>query len=172
MIHDPSNATAAAKRAGYSLETARQQANQMLNNPKIASKIEEANVEAANKLGITKERIMQEYAKIAFSDLKNVISEDEFGNTTVNIRGLRDEVSGALAALKIRNTKKGPEVDVKLNDKQTALLALARMCGWDSDKLEVSGKLTLEQLIERSYDVTVVEQPQPDLIELTPDDAG
>ena len=165
MAKDPSNATAAAKRAGYSAETAKQQACNMLHNPKMAKKLAEENVDTADRLGITKERIMQELATIAFADLKNVISQDENGNTTVNLAGLRSEVSGALASLKVRSSKRGHEVDVRLNSKQDALVTLARMCGWDSDKLEISGKLSLEQLIERSY--TVLEQPEATLIEHT-----
>ena len=170
MIQDPSSATAAAKRAGYSAGTAKAQAWQLQQIPKISKAIEEANLDTANRLGITKERLMQELAKIAFADLKSVISQDSDGNTTVNLAGLRAEVSGALSGLKIRTTKKGHEVDVRMSDKQTALVTLARMCGWDNDKLEISGKLSLEQLIENSFEVTVSASPVAplDIIDVSP----
>src|SRR5574343_1453507 len=72
------NITQAAIRAGYSKKAASSVGHETLRNPKVAQYIAELRRESAEKLNITKERILQEYARMAFSDVSKAY--DENGN--------------------------------------------------------------------------------------------
>ena len=167
MVNDDRDHSVCAVRAGYSPKSARQQACNMLANPKIKEAIEETNLACGQRVGITKERVMQELALMAFANLKNVLTEDEFGHTTVNLHALQDEAAAALSEVTVTSSKRGREVKVKLNDKQTALVTLARMMGWDKETKDVNVKLSLEQLIEQSFNTTptIITEVQPLLLE-------
>ena len=62
------NATQAAFRAGYSEKTASQGAAQLLVNIKVQDAIATAQAARAFRTGITAERVLQEYAMIAFAN--------------------------------------------------------------------------------------------------------
>lgn len=63
------NATQAAIRAGYSEKTARQQGQRLLTKVDIQSRIAELKEERSRRIDITADMVVQEIAKIAFSDL-------------------------------------------------------------------------------------------------------
>jgi hypothetical protein len=65
------NGTQAAIRAGYSRESARSIACENLTKPDIAEAIDRA---LAERPGITRTRIVDELAKIGFSDIRRVVS--------------------------------------------------------------------------------------------------
>lgn len=156
-LKDPSpnpNGSAAARRAGYSPNASKEQAYELLTTPKIIEKIEEANEAAAARLGITKERIMQELRDIGLANLKHIVVQDDDGNTDVRLAHLPDHIASALTGLSVTNKKGKRDVKINMADKQAALVTLMKMLGWFKDKVEVSGSLSLEQLIEASMDET------------------
>ncbi len=59
------NATAAAKRAGYSEKTANVQASQLLDEPEIAENISKLMEERAAKVGVTQEYVLGELIALA-----------------------------------------------------------------------------------------------------------
>ena len=64
------NGTQAAIRAGYSENTARQIATENLAKPDIVEELNRLRVKAAKKTGITPERVLEEYARIGFHDIR------------------------------------------------------------------------------------------------------
>lgn len=76
------NATQAAIRAGYSKRTARSQGQRLLTNVDIQDRISELMEERSKRVEITSDMVVQEIAKIAFSDIKDFITWDEEGNVT------------------------------------------------------------------------------------------
>ena len=68
------NATAAARRAGYSAHTANVQSAQLLSNTKVAAEIRTRQRADAIKFEVTKEKLIVELAQIAFSDPATIIS--------------------------------------------------------------------------------------------------
>lgn len=66
------NATQAAIRCGYSEKTAKQQGSRLLTNADVAAAIAETQGPRLERLEITAERVLQEAAKIAFTDLADV----------------------------------------------------------------------------------------------------
>lgn len=63
------NATDAARKAGYSENTARQQGHENLTKPYIQDYINQKTSAIFDKLGVTQEKVIQELAKVTFGDL-------------------------------------------------------------------------------------------------------
>lgn len=155
------NHTAAAIRAGYSTKCAKEIAYDLIHEPRIKKRIDELKADLDKKLvkrlGITRERILQELATIAFANLKHVMTQDEDGNTHVNLAYLSDERSGPISELSVRTVKGQKQVKIKLADKRQALIDIAKMMGWASEKVEVSNT-SLEKLIEASMSPSTVKE--------------
>jgi phage terminase small subunit len=144
------NATRAAIRAGYSAQTARQTGSENLSKPYIAAEIERAMDERG---GITRTRLIEELAKIAFSDIGKVV---KWGPEPAVIRTpengvaikrmvsrvtwrdsdeIEDDVRGAVA--EVSHGANGA-LHVKMHDKVAALHTLARVLGMYRIKVDVS----------------------------------
>lgn len=145
----------AAIRAGYSPKAAREVSSRLMTNPKVKAAIEEKRKEVINETGITPERIIIELGKIAFADIMNYTFEDENGDTYVDFQKMaKDPARSAITELIVESTTgkvKTKRIRLKLADKINALEKLAKHFGMLKDKVEVTGKLTLEQLVERSF---------------------
>lgn len=145
------NATQAAIRAGYSQKTASAIAQENLRKPMIMERIQKARQKSIDKLEVTRERILAEYAKIAFSDITDFLKVEEIEGrnqqtgeyvgipvvTVFPTDGMPKQRTAALS--EIRQTKEG--ISVKMHDKKGALDSLARHLGMFNDKLELSGKV-------------------------------
>ena len=132
----------AALAAGYEERGSSDAAKQLLDNPKILRKIRDM-MSAADKLAMfSAERVAEEYAKIAFGDIRDLYDEEgnlkplhELDEATAAMIGGLDVDEMKAMGVTIGHTKK-----IKLNDKLAALNALARMKGLFIDKQEVTGK--------------------------------
>ncbi|MBC1231503.1 terminase small subunit [Listeria booriae] len=138
------NATQAAIRAGYSERTAGSQGQRLLKNVEIQNAIAERQKILSEKTSITAQKVLNEYAKIAFSDIKEVLSWDEDGRVSV----YQSERIDTSFVQSIQQTTTESDfatiykLNVKLYDKQKALDALSKHLGL----FNVS---TTEQLKER-----------------------
>lgn len=152
------NATQAAIRAGYSPKTARKIGNENLTKPDIQAAIEKAMAERSKRTQITADRVLQEYARLAFSDITDYLKintaervvaykdvEDGEGNVTkepvlgmVQAVELYDtdnvEKEKMLAVAAIKQSEFG--IELKLHDKKGALDAIARHLGLFIDREE------------------------------------
>lgn len=178
-ISDPSSQAAAARRAGYSSGTAAQAAHNLLRDPRIKKLVEDANNTAIKKLGLTKERILQELALVAFADTKEMIKQDEDGDDYIDLSVLQGRDKTAPIEVSASTIKgKGGKVTnmsvrtVKISDKTAALQLLGKHLGMFKEQVEVTNKLSLLDMIEQSFkpalkdesniiDSTVVE-PEPE----------
>ena len=70
------NATAAAKRAGYSEKTAYSVGNENLTKPEISKAIQKAMQERQERTQVTQDMVVQEISKVAFKDAAD-FSESE-----------------------------------------------------------------------------------------------
>jgi hypothetical protein len=80
--------------------------------------------ERAERLGITPERVLQEYARIAFADIRNIVTWTNEG-MEINLTG--DDAAAVLEIVTSASTQK--PYRVKLHDKTPVLGALARCLG-------------------------------------------
>jgi len=128
------NATQAAIRAGYSPKTAGRTGHENLKKPEIAAAIQEAFEARLERLEVSAERVVLEYARLAFSDLRQVVSWNEYGVSLRDSGSLSDEAAAAVQQVTetITRLEEGGTTirrQVKLHDKLGALRDLGRHLG-------------------------------------------
>ena len=77
------NATNAALRAGYSKKTAYSQGHRLLKHAEISKYIEVLQKERSERTAVTADMVIDELAKVGFSDIRNVV---RWGRTPNNPR--------------------------------------------------------------------------------------
>lgn len=154
------NGKQAAIRARYSEKTAKEQASRLLTNANIDARWRELDKIETEKLGITKERILREYAKLAFTNSDDLMlytdeyimvspwTEDEETGEKIPAQYRKvskaylkphDELTGDQKGV-IQEIKETPTgVSIKLYDKKASLDSLAKIKGMLVDKKEISG---------------------------------
>lgn len=120
------NATQAAIRAGYSPHTANEQASRLLANASIRDAVEVRNRKALASLEVSAERVLQEYARLAFSDMRHFASVSSGGVDLKDSSEWSDDDAAAVAELGETTSKEGGSVRFKLHSKTAALDALAK----------------------------------------------
>lgn len=128
------NGTQAAIRAGYSKAAAKEQASRSLTNVNVSAYVNHLRSIAAKATGITAQRILEEYAKIAFADLTDFVEEDEYGALTLKSLS---EMKNTPVLKSIRKTKTGA-LEVTGWDKLKALQDLGRHVGLFTDKVDLT----------------------------------
>lgn len=138
------NATQAAIRAGYSKNTADQQASRLLTNVKVRGYLAERQDDRSKRTEITQDMVLRELAKIGFSDIRKVV---RWGETQVRMvdgdegeaedmvpyHGLAlidsAEVDDSTAAAIAEVSQGRDGLKVKLHDKKGALVDIGRHLG-------------------------------------------
>lgn len=145
------NATQAAIRAGYSPKTAQEQSSRLLSNVMVRAFVDERAEKIAARIEVTAERIMAEYARIAFADIRRVVKwgadmraiHDADGNIIGYTSGVgvinSDEIDEDAAASisEIAETREG--VRIKLHSKVDALHKLGLELGMFKQGVKVGG---------------------------------
>jgi phage terminase small subunit len=141
------NGKQAAIRAGYSPHSAEAQASTLLSSPKVMGAVTQRQAQRAKKLGITQDRVLEEYRAMAMSDVRHYTMNDDgyldlapgapanamAAVSTVKRRVVYDPKTGA---------KIGVECEFKLWDKPGALKIVARHIDFKgaTDRMEHVGK--------------------------------
>ena len=145
------NATKAAFRAGYSPRSAGRIAFHNLARPEIAARIDEAKKARAARRGIVADRVIDEIAKVAFADIREILDDEG------NLKRLADMPADAAASIgsieQITRSAADGEVvcaqKIRPWDKVRALELLCRHLGLLTDKVHVSGDLSARILAAR-----------------------
>lgn len=148
------NATQAAKNAGYSEKTARSIGSENLTKPDIQRFIAELQKPRLEELDISHDRIMREYAAMAFANQADFLAQDKDGKIITNSEGLpyfdftgvtREQMAG-LGGLKItilpsmgEDDPNPIKIETKLSDKKAALDVLAKRAGLLKEVVEHTG---------------------------------
>ena len=155
-----STADAAYRAAGYAPNPGN--ATRLKLNEAIVKRIEEILSQAAEKAGVTVERIVNELAKIGFADIRKAVKwgesvalPGEDGSEVyvahdvglLSSTDIDDDTAAAIS--EVRKTKDG--IAIKFHDKRAALAELGKHLGLKT-KLELSGEFTLEQLVNASFE--------------------
>lgn len=150
------NATQAAKRAGYSEDTANKNAARLMVNEGIAQRIQELMNERAAEVGVTAAKILKRLDSIGDVDLGRAY--DKNGNL-LPIHEIPEDVRRCISGIKVfeefegfgkERVKIGEVREVKFWDKIKANELLGRHLKLFTDKVEHSGTVTLEQLVAGS----------------------
>lgn len=146
------NATQAYIRAGYSPNGARQAAEHLLNNPKVAAYIEKLVEARVARSEVSDVRIMQEIERCALLDVRGLFDQD--GNL-VQIADMDDNIAACIAGFDVHEKFNGQGKligyvkKVKLVDKKGFLELLLKKRGMLTDKLTIQydlSNLTDEEL--------------------------
>jgi phage terminase small subunit len=140
------NATAAAKRAGYSAHTASVIGYELTHHPEVAAVIEQLKAERAARLKCTADRVLEELAALGFSDIRHygITHEGQLKRTP----GAPNEASRAIQSMKrkvIAVTENGNEekqitesaVEFKLYDKVRALELIGKHLGMFIEQVDI-----------------------------------
>ena len=146
------NATQAAIRAGYSPKTANEQGARLLANASVQEAIAKAMAERSRRTGISQDRVIQELARIAFVNPKNIIDLED---ASVREDATEDDLA-CIQSVKVKTTD-GPkgtsmEREVKLNDKMKALEQLGKHLGMFTEKVELDADMDLNITIDYGED--------------------
>jgi phage terminase small subunit len=121
------NATQAAQRAGYSPSYARRASYDLLRKPALRAAVEEGMAARARRVEIAADRVMREYAKLAFVDMRRLA---EWGPDGVRLRKHTEIAEeDAAAIVELSRTGRSHGARIRLHDKRPALDALARHLG-------------------------------------------
>ena len=129
------NGTQAALRAGYSAKSAQMHASRLLSNAMIRALIDAKAEKIAATLEVTAERIMAEYAKIAFSDLRKAMDWGGISAQAKDSEEIDDNTAAAIA--EVSTTKDG--IKIKMHSKTDALHKLGIELGMFKQGVKVSG---------------------------------
>lgn len=131
------NATQAAIRAGYSVDTAAVIGCENLIKPNIQQEIAKAMAERSKRTGVNQDRVILELARLAFVKMTDIVNEKgEIKNTATD-----DDLS-CIEGIKYKHsdTDSGYSVEreVKIGSKIKALELLGKHLGMWNDKFDVN----------------------------------
>lgn len=131
------NATQAAIRAGYSVESARDIGCENLTKPNIQQAIAKEMAERSKRTGVNQDRVVLELAKIAFVKMTDIVDDEG------RIRSdATDDDLACIESVKFKesysDTGSMTEREVKIASKMKALELLGKHLGMWNDKIDVN----------------------------------
>jgi phage terminase small subunit len=134
------NAAQAAIRAGYSAKTAKEIGCENLTKPHIQAEIAARQLNLSRQTGITQERVLNELAKIAFSDQRKVMRWGAGGVTLLESEALSDDEAAIVSEVSETTTATGGSLKLKTHDKVGALKLIGEHLGLFKQRMELTGK--------------------------------
>ncbi|SMG51466.1 terminase small subunit [Dethiosulfovibrio salsuginis] len=134
------NATAAAKRAGYSVKTADRIGAELLGKTWVAAEIQKALKSRARRVEVTQDQVVIELAKIAFGSTRDMM---EWGPGGVRLRPsseLTPDQAAMVAEVSETTSQNGGSLRLKVHDKVRALELLGKHLGMFVERKEITGR--------------------------------
>ena len=152
------NATAAAKRAGYSVKSAHDIGWENLKKPEIAAAIAKRRQRMIEKLEVTEEMVVQGVARRAFYDVGDYMRSGANGEPYFDFSGLTEAQRAALTVTVDVSADGEQSMRFQLADKDKAFALLAKILGFMPTRVTVSAPaggpvrlgLTLDELRARA----------------------
>lgn len=141
------NASAAYRRAGYTSGNADVNGPRLLGKARVKEALRGAMEKRSKRTEITADRVLEELARIGFSDTTEAIYIE---NGSVKVRDTNDlspALRCAIAEIRETKTKDGGTLGIKFHDKRGALELLGRHLGLFPNKIEGELALRLEDLV-------------------------
>lgn len=131
------NATQAAIRAGYSVESARDIGCENLTKPNIQTELAKAMAERSKRTGVNQDRVVLELAKLAFVKMTDIVDDEGKIKKTAT----EDDLS-CIDSIKYKSSDSesgwSVEREVKIGSKLKALELLGKHLGMWNDKIDVN----------------------------------
>ena len=152
------NATQAAIRSGYSEKTAKEIGSENLTKPNIQAAIQEAQNKRTERTEITQDMVLQELAKIGFSNMLDYMTITNGGDLVPDFSALTKDQAAAISEVTIEQYLEGrgedaqevKKIKCKLSDKRAALVDMGRHLGMFKDKIEHDVSDPLKELLSRA----------------------
>lgn len=146
------NATAAAIRAGYSEVSAKNIGYTISNTPEVKAAIQAAMDERAARVGLSQDWIVSRLMLVADSKLRDAFNE---AGELLKPHEWDAKTSYAMASVEVDTVSAGAGAvthvaKLKTRDALKALELLGRHMNMFKDQVEVTGKVTLQSLVEAS----------------------
>lgn len=120
------DAEAAAIRAGYSENYARETGARLLNTPEVVLYISQLMDERASRLELSGDMVIQEIAKMAFSNMADYVKWNADDVILIDSADLTRQQTAAVSEVSITPSKYGDSIKFKLHSKEKNLELLAR----------------------------------------------
>ncbi len=134
------NGTKAIERAGYKAKGAAIAATKLLMKPKIQAAIALAVEQRAERTGVQADMVVQELARLGFSNMADYVTWGPTGVTLKTSEELTENQARAVVEVSETVTENGRTVKFKLHDKKGALDSLAKHLGMFIERKEITGK--------------------------------
>src|SRR5487761_124211 len=128
------NASAAARRCGYPPDSAAFRGNKLMARKDVQEAVKQAMAERAARTGVTAERVILEYARIAFADARKYFNWGPWGVKILPSATLDDDAAAAVAMITGGHGKRRRQHRLRFHDKQRALALLARHVGLTTER--------------------------------------
>lgn len=146
------NASAAARRAGYSPKNADVEGSRLLVNAKVQEAIAKAMKEREERVKMTADEVLAELAKLARANMMDYMTIGTDGAPRLDFSKLSRDQAAALVEVTVdeymegsgENARPVRKVRFRLADKRAALVDLGKHLGLFLDRVEHSGKVNLE----------------------------
>ncbi len=117
------------------------EASKLAGLPEVRQRVAELVAAAAEKSGVTVDRVVAELAKLAFFDIRRLVKDD---GSPLPLNQLDDGTAGAIMGLEVVRVGnamvgEGEVLKFKLADKRAALETLGRHLQMFTDKVQVTG---------------------------------
>ena len=141
------NRVRAAVRAGYPDRQATSTAKKLMDDERVKAHINELIAEQNKRLEITSDRILQEYAKLAFSNVSDYLNRTKDGEITTDFSHTTYSQFAAISSVKMETELDAQDgtlmnvrkIEFKMGDKKGALDSLARTRGlFDKDSMNLN----------------------------------
>lgn len=142
------NATQAAIRAGYSPKTANRTGPENLSKPVVRTAVDEAMARRAEETKLSAESVVQELAKLAFSNMLDYVSITSAGEAYVDLAELTRDQAAAIVEVQVddyldgrgEDAREVRRVKVKLADKKGALELLGKHLQLFTERVDVTSR--------------------------------
>jgi phage terminase small subunit len=150
-IQNP-NATRAYIAAGFTtnVKSAGVQGHRLLKMPRIRAEIAKRQAEFLQRYEVTQERIIAEFAKLAFSNIADFTQVQADGSLKIDFSAAKREQLAALASIDEVLDSEGRRGNrFRVHDKRGALIELARLARmYPGDRVEISGAVEHQHRID------------------------
>jgi len=161
LLADPGrNAVQAAIRAGYSENTAYTSSSEILAYPHVKAAVEEEDKKIFRRLEITHDKVLQEVATIAFSNMGDYLTDKGDGKFEIDLNKISVQQASVIQDYSVDEVGTTRRVRIRLADKLSALGLLGKHLKLFVDNATelkpqltinfldkiVAGEITVEQL--------------------------
>lgn len=122
------------------------EASRLLDHPAVSLRVTSLRKEAEERTGITVDRVLREYGRIAFADMRRFAQVGKDGVSLVDSHEWTDDDAAAVAEVSESRSESGGSIKFKLHNKISALDSLAKHLGMFVERSEVDVSVRVEAL--------------------------